>query len=981
MEDGLRLFFRRIPSSFAIAVLITSLLTFELSGQGAGVSCYQRINISINSGSSTRLNVSQLSPRPINPGDTVLLEDRTELRFTCEDVGQIITATLMDAGGEMCTVDIHVEDKSPLDITCRDTMINCMDNIMSIPLSSLIEVVSSCDDLTGAAISHIDDDPIPFPATSDILESIRRNYTVVSASGDTARCSSEILIERLDLNTIVFPGDITISCGSDPADTSITGGLEIDPELLSDLCNVAISTNIDERAKGSCQNPRVYEREWAITDWATDEIRRVTQLISVLDENIYQIMAPDTFEMITIGCQVGIVLDTAEISTICLEFGQSDVEILLDGGVHDVGDTVFVQPGTFSIVYQARAGCLNVLSDTVSVDVSDASITPLLLDCTSIGPKCVIIRDDMPLLVAIDTFCSGAIFESCGDAVLRARKVNTTCPSNTDVFQDILEFCPEDLPSGQTSGIIMIEVAAVLENTLISNVCTIEVEVKEDVAPIIDLVVDPTITLGDDGTFTLDTSVFIDGLFDESDCILSLAMTGSGTGFLNTMTTPTGSGTEFAGALALTGSGIPFFVDGDFFTLTCPDTGTYDVFIVAEDCSNNLALDTTSLTVLPGDACDVVTMPRTLSGSITSAYGDPFPNVNVNLTSSNRASSSVTSLDGTFHFRELSGVGEITIQHDDSWLTGVSVMDLRLLQNFIIGVLDLEDWQKAAADVDGSGSVTSKDLLIAKLILLDRDVPRRNDEMPWLFSLTSEVDTYYENLIAKIEPSEYIYISATKKGDINGDAIKSGENRSHESLPIDVHTIDERHTRYTIDATQDIFQISLDIRHGSLMTMSHLDQYMFGSETSLDIIKYDTDDKIGALSFVVQHQVGVKPSIAISDRLDPISYDQLGVRSSLGIMINSDQVDAKEEFFNISAYPNPSNGDVWIDLAKPFRDGSYVDITVTDMQGRLINQREWSEVEASDIFPYKLPDMPHAGMYIAQIRFNNRIETLHIIIN
>jgi len=196
-----------------------------------------------------------------------------------------------------------------------------------------------------------------------------------------------------------------------------------------------------------------------------------------------------------------------------------------------------------------------------------------------------------------------------------------------------------------------------------------------------------------------------------------------------------------------------------------------------------------------------------------------------------------------------------------------------------------------------------------------------------------------------------------------------------------VHTIDERHTRYTIDATQDIFQISLDIRHGSLMTMSHLDQYMFGSETSLDIIKYDTDDKIGALSFVVQHQVGVKPSIAISDRLDPISYDQLGVRSSLGIMINSDQVDAKEEFFNISAYPNPSNGDVWIDLAKPFRDGSYVDITVTDMQGRLINQREWSEVEASDIFPYKLPDMPHAGMYIAQIRFNNRIETLHIIIN
>jgi len=503
----------------------------------------------------------------------------------------------------------------------------------------------------------------------------------------------------------------------------------------------ATASDIDERDKGSCQNPRVYERIWAVTDWATDEMRTVTQLISVLDENVYQIEAPSSFEMIPSGCKVGIVLDTAVITTICLEFGQEDIEILLDGGVHAVGDTVSVKPGTYSIIYQARSGCINVLSDTANVEVSDDSIVPLQLDCTTLDSKCVVIRDDMPLQVAIDTFCSSAIFQSCGDAVLRARKVNNTCTSNTDVFQDILEFCPEDLPSGQTSGTIFIEVAAVVHDTMISNICTIEVEIKEDVAPLLIAVDDPTITLGPDGTFTLDTSILVDVLMDESDCILSLAMTGSGTGFANTMI-PTGSGAAFASALALTGSGIPFFADGEFFSFTCQDTGTYDVFLVAEDCSNNLAFDTTSLTVL------------------------------------------LTSLDGTFQFRDVSDTGEIMIRHNDSWLNGISVIDLRLLQNHIIGLMDFEDWQKAAADVDGSGRITSKDLLMAKLILLDRDAPRSDDEMPWLFSIDEEVPDYQEYLTIKVDPSEHTYISATKKGDINGDAITSAENRSHKSLPI-----------------------------------------------------------------------------------------------------------------------------------------------------------------------------------------------------
>jgi len=134
-----------------------------------------------------------------------------------------------------------------------------------------------------------------------------------------------------------------------------------------------------------------------------------------------------------------------------------------------------------------------------------------------------------------------------------------------------------------------------------------------------------------------------------------------------------------------------------------------------------------------------------------------------------------------------------------------------------------------------------------------------------------------------------------------------------------------------------------------------------------------------AISFVIKHNANTTPSIAVADRLNAISYNQSGVKSSLGLIIYSDIILSKEEVLSVLAFPNPSNGDVWIDLVTPYEDGSDVRITLTDMQGRLISQRAWSAVEAGDIFPYRLPDIPHAGMYIAHVRFKDRTETLHIV--
>ena len=980
MEDGLRLFIRRIPSSFVLAVLI-AFVTPDLSGQGDGVSCFSRINISINSGVPTRLQISQLTPRPISPGDTVILADRTELLFTCDDVGQIITAILMDEDGEMCSVDIHVEDKSPIAITCRDTLVSCLDNTMSISTEALIDVVSSCDDLTGALISHFDSDPVPHTPGSDTLQSVLRNHVVISASGDTARCTSQIFIERFDLGSIVFPSDITISCGSDPADTSVTGGINVDLDILGELCNIAVSAgDISKREKGTCQNPIVYERIWAAMDWTSNEIRTSTQLISVVDDNIYEIQAPMTLEMIPQGCEIGLVLDTAVIETICLDFTQDDIEIVLDGAVHEVADTVPVEPGTFSVIYRARSGCDNIIADTIDVMVTDDMLSAPILDCSSIGPKCILLRDGMPTLVGIDTLCRDAIFESCGNAELRARKVDVTCMSDSEEFVDILEFCPDELRSGQDPSTIMLEVVAIQGENLISNICVIEVEVKEDVPPNLVVVEDPSIVLGSDGTFTLDTSVLISTLTDNSDCILSLAMTGSGTGFVNTMTSPTGSGTEFAGALALTGSGFPFFADGDFYTFTCPDTGTYDVIIVAEDCDNNLALDTTSLTVFPGDSCDDEDMTGMIAGSILSGDESPLANVAVNLTSNSSSLSTWSSEEGLFQFGDLSESGVLKLHHNDSWLRGISVIDLKILQNYILGLIDLEEWQKAAADIDRSGRITSKDLLLAKLILLDRQEPGRSDDMPWLFSVARESYTYEEYLEVPAEISDHISITAAKKGDINGDAISNAKSRSQKNLPMYIQRIDDNHTSYTIDMKGDIFQVSIDVSGGRVASSSHQDEYVYFSDRQLDVIKYESDKD--QISFVIEHERNTQVNLNLGKRLEAIAYSISGDRSDLSITTYPNSLLSDDESLILHAYPNPSNGDVWLELSLTDQNKrSDIGISVTNMQGQLIDQREWIGVMAADIFPYKLPNLPYSGMYIAHVRMNNRTESLHIIKN
>ena len=189
MEYGLRSYVGRIPYSFFL--LCALLIGVEGSAQ---VACYARVNVSINSGISTRLSINSLTPRQDVSDLSVTIEDRSSLEFTCSDVGKIIMASLTDSNDQICMVEIHVEDKTPLAIACRDTLVSCIDDITTINPAALIEVTSSCDQLPlgVGSISFVDATPIEYPITSDTFQRVTRTWAVTDEEGNVLNCNSEI---------------------------------------------------------------------------------------------------------------------------------------------------------------------------------------------------------------------------------------------------------------------------------------------------------------------------------------------------------------------------------------------------------------------------------------------------------------------------------------------------------------------------------------------------------------------------------------------------------------------------------------------------------------------------------------------------------------------------------------------------------------------------------------------------------------------
>lgn len=587
MEYGLRPSFWRIPYSFFLAGILSLVVANGLHAQRTSVSCFSEINLSINSGGTSRLSPYSLTPMSDLTNIEVSIDGRSDLVITCSDVGTVLMGRVRDTlSGSVCMVRINVEDKAPLGLACTDTSIGCYDGLNTLWIEDLVSVYGSCLPLNALSITFTDSDLIDYSnPTSDTLSFITRNWTATSPDGQIATCESNIYLLRFDLDDVIIPNEVIIECGEDATDTMITGMVEMDLDSLGKYCEVGITSRIIDSLSSNCGTRLEVRREWIITDWSNDDVRLDTQVIVVIDTFKNVLKTPESLTSFQDGCNYKVILDAPEIISNCATLSPSEIEITLDGNTYAIGDTAVVLPGGYDVIYKGIATCENhVIADTLALEIENR-IRPILT-CPSDEPICLSLGALDSKMVRLDTLLKDLMVETCSPYIVIGRKVNAICDSDGNRFGEEVEFCFDEL---KESVQLEIRIETPI-NGRRSRRCFVNIDVKETVAPQIDLVVDPIVLLDNpEGTYTLDTSDILSLLSDNSGVISSVVMTGSGLG-------------------ATTGSGLAFFANGEFIEFTCADTGSYHVDVLVTDCDSNMVMESTILTVDGNGACSPSSM-------------------------------------------------------------------------------------------------------------------------------------------------------------------------------------------------------------------------------------------------------------------------------------------------------------------------------------------------------------------------------------
>ena len=256
----------------------------------------------------------------------------------------------------------------------------------------------------------------------------------------------------------------------------------------------------------------------------------------------------------------------------------------------------------------------------------------------------------------------------------------------------------------------------------------------------------------------------------------------------------------------------------------CEDVGSYMVEIWVVDEAGNADFCITNLNIQDNfELCPDLLM-HSIAGLIETESGTAPGDVEVSI-SSPAASPMDVQTGSTFHFNDLTAGGDYSVvaTFDAEAGNGVTTYDMVLITRHILGVSPLDSPYKIiAADVNGSGSVTTLDLVyIQKVILnvLDEfpNVPAwRFVDADWQF--TDPQNPFYDNFpevlnFNNLDGDELdANFMAIKVGDVNLTAANADnpdlqENTSRSPLHFDLlDEYVEPGTNFTIDFLSNSFQ-------------------------------------------------------------------------------------------------------------------------------------------------------------------------------
>ena len=386
----------------------------------------------------------------------------------------------------------------------------------------------------------------------------------------------------------------------------------------------------------------------------------------------------------------------------------------------------------------------------------------------------------------------------------------------------------------------------------------------------------------------------------------------------------------------------------------CSELGDQLVLVVVSDEADNKDYCVTNIQISDSQRyCEEIAV---ISGLIVTEKNHPVQDVDLTL---NSEASTKTDLLGRYRFRNLIKGNDYSVipSFDGDWLEGVTTQDLLMITKHILVVENLiTPYQLLAADVDGSGYISTYDIVqLRQLILQNKtnietnkswkfipaDFEFTDPSNPWLDSIPEFINI---NNLQSYAQADFI---AIKIGDVNLSRFERENFSVRRITPIWVeanHLSDGKSEMIFKMKEYDIEGFQFAIEFGVLKLVELQEGFLkeenFG-KTKLDdgvlLVSWNGEmsDQVPELfSMVVAAPDGINPLNHITLLDEELRGEIYWTNGEIGAVGIKEVLQTNIQMGQ--NYPNPFNTETTIELVLPQMKN--LELQITNIEGRLIKE-------------------------------------------
>lgn len=555
---------------------------------------------------------------------------------------------------------------------------------------------------------------LTFNCTDIEASPITLTMRVYDVAGHHNECEVTVTLEDNLIPTITCPDNVTLDCEQDYSNLYISGIAEVMDNCIVDT----LYYNDNENGLNNCGFGTVF-RLWTVAD-LEGNFATCTQEINIGDSTITSVEFPADFT--TTDCSM---ILNPEATGMPIISGQDCEQIQ----IYHNDDTIAVSDACLHIVREWNVFDDCVFNPNNAAGTGHWSYNQTLKIYDNIAP-------DLQAPPDITMFINGE--ENCEIYVHFPDATATDCSTAISVSNNSFYADDNGVNASGTypRGFHQITFTARDKCDNIINQ-TVQLTVLDAKVPTAQCTGGFTINLGNDGAVTPDPQLFDAGSFDDCSTDLIYVITPS--------------------------------------TFTCEHRGQTEVLFQVRDEDGNEASCFTTVNVQDNNnACEAAR----LAGKVTNEEGETIGGKYIGLGGTVQMAMP-TNLDGTYEFSGLPS-GEyytITPTYNLNPVNGVTTGDIvKIRKHILVAEKFTSPYTLIAADVNGSGSVTTMDIVWIRKLILGIITEYPNNIPSWRFVPNSHEFTDPENPFADNFPEE-IFIQTLNQNYLNNDftAIKIGD--------------------------------------------------------------------------------------------------------------------------------------------------------------------------------------------------------------